>query len=96
MDTLRTEVASVSWAYDPVLFCDLLDNNIALSKFSTAVGSTIAKSQDPDSVIVFWDDPKPEPDVEHIGKGCLLLDVFASATHAKKSKGIDSELLQNI
>ena len=37
---IRSEVASVSCAYDPVIFCDILDDNIALSKFSTAVGST--------------------------------------------------------
>ena len=30
---IRAEVASISCAYDPVLFCDLLDDNIDLSKF---------------------------------------------------------------
>ena len=94
MDTIRAKVASVSCAYDPVLFCDLLDDNIALSKFATAVGSMPATSQDPDSVIDFWDDP--EPDVEHIGEGSALIDVFASATHAEKPKGVYSELLQKV
>ena len=32
-DAIRSKVASVSCAYDPVLFCDTLDDNIALSKF---------------------------------------------------------------
>ena len=43
-----------------------------------------AKSQDPDSVIGFWDDQQPEPDVEHIGEGSTLMYVFASAMHAEK------------
>ena len=94
MDAIRAEVASVSCTYDPVLFCDLLDDNIALSKFATAVGSTTAKYQDPDSVIDFWDDP--EPNVEHISEGSALMDVFASATHAEKPKGVNAELLQKI
>ena len=92
MDAIRAKVASVSCAYDPVLCSDLLDDNIALSKFATTIGSTMATSQDPDSVIDFWDDP--EPDVEHIGEGSALMDVFASSTHTRKSKGVDVELLQ--
>ena len=34
--------------FDPELFCDLLDDEIALSKFSGAVGSTTANLQNPD------------------------------------------------
>ena len=55
MDAIQAEVASMSCAYDPVLFCDLLDEQIALSKFSAAAGSTTARHQDPDSVIEFWE-----------------------------------------
>ena len=55
MDPIRSEVASMSCTYDPVLFCDLLDEQVAFSKFSAAVGSTTARHQDPDSVIDFWE-----------------------------------------
>ena len=55
IDPVRAEVAIISCTYDPVLFCDLLDGHIALLKFSTAVGSTTARIQDPDSVMDFWD-----------------------------------------
>ena len=47
-DAIRADVASISCAYDPILFYDLLDNKIALSKFSAAVDSTTAKQQDTD------------------------------------------------
>ena len=92
MDIMRTEAASVSCVYDPALFCDLLDDNIALSKFSTAVGSTTAKFQDPDSVIDSWNDPEPETDDEHIEEGSALMDVFVSAAHTEKPKGVYCEL----
>ena len=46
-DSIRAEVASVSFAYDPVLFCDILDNNIALSNFSAAVEIMAAGPKDP-------------------------------------------------
>ena len=54
MNAMRAEVDSVSRAYDPILYCYLLDDTIALSKFSSARGSTTLKLQDPDSVIVFF------------------------------------------
>ena len=57
-DEIRYEVASVSCAYDPVLFCDLLDDNIALSKFSTAFGNTTASPKDPDIVMYLWESTK--------------------------------------
>ena len=65
-NTIRSEVASVSCAYDPVLFCDLLDDNIALSKFSTAFGNTTASPKDRDSVMDLWDSPQ-DPDCESLG-----------------------------
>ena len=89
IDAIRAEVGSASWAYYPVLLCDLLGDNIALPKITTAVGSTAAKSQDPDSIIDFLDDPEPDPDVERTGDGSTLMNVFASVTHAKKPKGVE-------
>jgi hypothetical protein len=83
MDAMSAAAASVSCAYDPVLFCDILDYNIARSKLSSAEGSTTATFQDPDSVIDFWDDPEPDPGVECMGEGSALMDVFASETHAE-------------
>ena len=53
-DDFRTEAASISCAYDPVLFCDLLDDNSALSKLSAAFGSTTVKQKDTDCVVNIW------------------------------------------
>ena len=53
-DAIRVEVASIICAYDPLLFCDLLDDNIVLSKLSAAVGSTTVKQQDPECVVDIW------------------------------------------
>ena len=47
-DLIQAEVASTSCCYDPEVFCDLLDDNLALSKLSAAVGSTTSVSDDPD------------------------------------------------
>ena len=67
-DAIRYELASASCAYDLVLvlFCDILDDNIANSKFSTAVGSTTASPKYPESVIDLWDIPQ-HPDCESLG-----------------------------
>ena len=46
-DAITAEVGSISCAYDPVLFCDLLDDNISLSKLLAAVAITTVKQQDP-------------------------------------------------
>ena len=89
-DAIRAEVASISCAYDPVLFCDLLDGNIAISKFSAVVGSTSVKQQDPLCVMDIWDH------CENVGPGIGYMDAFASASHAKNFKGVDAELLQII
>ena len=48
-DAIISELASVSCAYNPVLFCDILDDNIALPKVSTAFGSRKAIPKYPDS-----------------------------------------------
>ena len=52
---IRAEVASISCTYDTVVFCDLLDDNIALSKFLAAVGITTVNQQDPDYIVDIWD-----------------------------------------
>ena len=89
-DAIRSEVASISCAYYPLLFCDLLDDNISLSKFSTSVGSTTVKQQDPESEMNIWDQ------CESVGLGSGHMDAFASASHAENPKGVDAELLQKI
>ena len=94
-DAIRSAVASVSCAYDPVLFCDILDDNIALLKFSTAAGSTTASPKDPDSVMEIRDSPQ-DPDYESLGSIKKFMDASASETHAENPKGVDVELLQNI
>ena len=94
-DAIRSEVASVSCACDPVLFFDILDDNIALSKFSAAVRSTSASPKYPDSVMDFWDSPK-DLDCESLGSCNKFMDAFASATHAENQKGVDAKLLQKI
>ena len=43
MNAMRAEVDSVSRAYDPILYCYLLDDTIALSKFSSARDNTTLK-----------------------------------------------------
>ena len=85
LDPIRAEVASMSCAYDPVLFCHLLDEQIALSKFSAAVGSATVRHQDPNSVIDFWEDP-----------AVTNKEACVGASHAEKPKGVDAELLQKI
>ena len=89
-DDFRTEAASISCAYDPVLFCDLLDDNITLFKFSAAVGSTKVKQQYPDCVMDNW------YQCESVGSGSGYMDAFISASHSENPKGVDAELLQKI
>ena len=92
---IRSEVASVSCAYDPVLFCDLLDDDIARSEFSTAVGITTASPKYPDSVMDLWDSPQ-YPDCEYLGSSNKFMDAFVSATHAENPNVVDAKLLQKI
>ena len=94
-DAIRSKVASVSCAYDPVLFFDILDDNIALSKFSTAVGSTIASPKYLDSVMDLWYSPR-HPYCHYLDSIKKFMDAFSSATHAENPKGVDAKLLQNI
>ena len=52
-DAMRVQVASVSGAYDPEIFCEIINEQVATSKFSAAVGSTMEKPQDPDCEILY-------------------------------------------
>ena len=92
---IRYDVASVSCAYYPVLFCDILDDNISLAKFSNAVGIMIPIPKYPDIVMDLWDSPQ-DPDCESLGSIHKFLDAFAIPTHAEKPKVVDAELFQNI
>ena len=89
-DAIRVEVASISCAYDPVLFCGLLNANISLSKLSASVGSTTVKQQDPDCVVDIWYKCKS------VGAGSDYMEELTSTYHAEKPKGVDAELLQKI
>ena len=52
-DAMRLQVASVSGAYDPEIFCEMINEQVTTSKFSAAVGSTMANPQDPDREILY-------------------------------------------
>ena len=69
---MRVQVASVSGAYTPDIFCDMMNEQVATSKFSAAVGSTMTNPQDPDRVILYA--------TEQEMRG------FASETHAENGK----------
>ena len=71
---MRVQVASASGAYNPEIFCEMINDQVATSKFSAAVGSTMANPQDPDSEIIYA--------TEQEMRG------FASATHAEKHNGV--------
>ena len=45
---IRAEVASISIAFEPKIFCDILYDQIAMSKFPGAIGSTTANPHNPD------------------------------------------------
>ena len=72
-----------------------MDDKIALSKFSTDVGSTTASPKYPDTVMNLWDSPR-HPFCESLSSIKKFMDAFASATHAENQEGVDIELLQNI
>ena len=52
-DSMRVQVALVSGAYDPEIFCEMINEQVSTSKFLAAVGSTMANPQDPDSEILY-------------------------------------------
>ena len=81
-DEMRVQVASVSGTYDPEIFCKIIDEQVANSKFSAAVESTMANPQDPDREILYANEQE--------------MRVFASETHAEKWKGVSLELIEKI
>ena len=76
---MRVQVALVSGTYDPEIFCEMINEQVATSKFSAAVGSTMVNPQDPDREILY------ETDQEMRG--------FESANNAEKRKGVSTEIL---
>ena len=81
-------MASTSCCYDPEVFCNLLDDNMALSKCSAAVGSTTSVPEDTNCVIFECK--------EAVGGFSDEFTASVCATHAEKPKGVTSELLKNI
>ena len=81
-------MASTRCCYDPEVFCDLLDDNMALSKFSAAVGSTTSVPEDPDCVIFECN--------EAVGGFSDEFAASAGAAHAEKHKGVTTELLKKV
>ena len=79
---MRLQVASASVAYDPEIFCGMINDQVTTSKFSAAVGITMANPQYPDWETFYANEQK--------------MRGFASATHAEKRKGVSPELLEKI
>ena len=72
----------ISGAYYPEIFCEMINEQVATSKFSAAVGSTMANPKYPDREILYATEKE--------------MRGFASATHAEKRKGVSPELLEKI
>ena len=79
-------MASTSYCYDPEVFCNFLDDNMTLSKFSVAVGSTASVPEDPDCVIFECN--------EAVGGFFDGFAASADAVHAENSKRVAAELLK--
>ena len=76
---IRSEVASISIVFDDEVFCDILDDQIALSTFSGAVGSTTANLYNPNCEIF----PNMQDSYcEMLNASDKMINTFASATHA--------------
>ena len=52
-DVMLLQVASASGTYEPEIFCEIINDQVATSKFSAAVGITMANPQDPDCNILY-------------------------------------------
>ena len=52
-DVMRVQIASASGSYNPEIFCEMINDQVATSKFLAAVGSTMANPQDPDWEILY-------------------------------------------
>ena len=83
-DPIQAEVAFTNCCYDPEVFCHVLDDTMALSKFSVAAGSTTSAPEDPDCVIFERN--------ETVGGFSDKFAASTSATHAEKPKGVTAEL----
>ena len=81
-DAMRVQFASISGAYDPEIFCEIINEQVATLNFSAAVGSTMANPQGLYREILYA--------TEQEMRG------FESATHAEKRKGVSPELLEKI
>ena len=82
VDLIQARVADVGCVLDPDVLYNLLDNQLALSKFSGAFMSTFANPQDTDFEIFHSREDS--------------IDFFASITHAENPKGVSADLLSNI
>ena len=81
-------MASTSCCYYPEVFCNLIDDNMALSKFSAAVESITSVPEDPDYVIFECN--------KAVGGFSGGFAASASAAHAKKPKGGTAELFKKL
>ena len=52
-DPICAQVADLSCVLNPEVLCDILDEKLALSKFSAAIGSTVANPKYPDCAIFY-------------------------------------------
>ena len=52
-DPICAQVADLSCVLNPEVLCDILDEQLALSKFSAAIGSTVANPKYPDCAIFY-------------------------------------------
>ena len=79
--------------FDTKVFSYLLNDQIALSKFFGAVGSTIANPHNSDYKI--FANPQ-DPDCEMLDASDKTMNAFSSATHVEKPKGESAEILEKI
>ena len=84
VNVIHAKVGSTSCCYGPEVFCDLFDNNTALSKVSAAIGSTTSIPEDPGCVIFKCN--------KAVGDFSDEFTVSAGATPAEKPNGITAAL----
>ena len=83
-DPIRSDVASIIIVFDPEVFCDLLDDQISLSKFSSAVGRNTSNLQNTDCDI--FKNPQ-DLDCEMLDASDKMMNEFSSSMHADEPKG---------
>ena len=69
----------MSSVFDSEVFCDISYDQIALSKVSGSVGSTIANTHYPDCEIFA---NTQDPDCDMLDASDKLMNAFSSSTHA--------------